>query len=133
MVGTTLFYAADEPDGRHLCALELSDGAHRRMEAAFEGPVELLLDWDEGWQLRLAALGGAPGQQLLSCGEAFAASPTAAQSPGAEMRRCRGIHDILHTDELFSSDGSVLGFELVMPGGISTRSLAAENRPEKTE
>ena len=131
VVGTTLFYAADEPDGRHVCALELLDGTHRRMEAAFSGPLELLLDWDEGWQLRLLSLGGAPGQQLLACAEAFAPSPAAAQAPGPELRRCRGIDDILHTDELLSSDGSALGFELVMPGGISTRSLAENNPPEK--
>ena len=130
LVGTTLLYAADEPDGRHLRALELSDGTHRRMEAVFEGLPELLLDWDEGWQLRLTALGGAEGQQLIAVGAAFEPSPAVRNVPGEELRRCRGVHDVLHTDELLAPDGSALGFELVMPVGISTRSLAADNPPE---
>ena len=131
VVGTTLFYAADEPDGRHVRALELSDGTRRRMEAAFEGPLELLLDWEEGWQLRLTALGGAAGQQTIPCGAAFESAPPATQLPGGELRRCRGIHDVLRTDQLLSPDGGALGFELSMPGGISTRSLAENNPPEK--
>lgn len=131
VVGTTLLYAADEPDGRHLRALELSDGTHRRMEAVFEGAPELLYDWDDGWQLRLASLGGAAGQQLLAAAAAFGPSPAVRNIPGGETRRCRGVHDVLHTDMLCGPDGSVLGFELATPVGISTRSLAADNPPEE--
>lgn len=131
VIGSTFYYAAEEPDGRHLCALELSDGTHRRMEAAFSGEADFLRDWDGLWRLRLTALGGAAGQQSLSLASAFDASPAAERCGDGMLRRCRGVDDVLYTDELFSPDGTALGFELVLPGGFSIPSLAADNRPEK--
>ena len=131
LIGTTLFYAADEADGRHLRALELSDGTQRRMEQAFRGEIEFLRGWDGGWQLRLSGLGGASGQQTLALAAAFDDAPTVQSAADAYRRLCRGLGDGLRTDELFSPDGAALGFELVLPGGGAYTSLAADNPPEK--
>ena len=131
LIGTTLFYAADEADGRHLRALELSDGTQRRMAQAFRGEIEFLRGWDGGWQLRLSGLGGASGQQTLALAAAFDGAPDAQSVPGGFFRLCRGLGDGLRTDELFSPDGAALGFELVLPGGGAYTSLAADNPPEK--
>ena len=131
LIGTTLFYAADEADGRHLRALELSDGTQRRMAQAFRGELEFLRGWDGGWQLRLSGLGGAAGQQTLALAAAFDGAPDAQSVPGGFFRLCRGLGDGLRTDELFSPDGAALGFELVLPGGGAYTSLAADNPPEK--
>ncbi len=130
VIGTTLYYTADESDGRHLHALELADGTHRRGETAFTGEADFLLGLDGQWQLRVTAPGGAPGQRICALSAAFDASPAGQSLPGDVLRRCRGVDDVLYTDELLSPDGNVLGFELVVPFGISTRSLAADNPPE---
>ena len=131
LIGTTLFYAADEADGRHLRALELSDGTQRRMAQAFRGEIEFLRGWDGGWQLRLSGLGGAAGQQTLALAAAFDDAPAVQSAADAYRRLCRGLGDGLRTDELFSPDGAALGFELVLPGGGAYTSLAADNPPEK--
>lgn len=132
LIGTKLFFASDEQDGRHICALNLSDGTQQRMESAFRGEPEFFRDWGGSWQMRLTSLGGAPGQQTVSCDGAFGESPaTDSSMPGNQLRRCRGIDDVLRTDELFSADGAALGFELVLPGGGSYPSLASDNEPEK--
>ena len=133
VIGTTLFYAADEPDGRHIRALDLASGTQRRMDAPFRGEAEFFRDWDGLWQLRFTRLGGAAGQQTVSCGELFDASPAVRSAPDGELRRCRGVDDVLRTDELFAPDGTALGFELVLPGGGSYPSLAADNVPEKKD
>ena len=131
LIGATLFYAADEADGRHLRALELSDGTQRRMAQAFRGEIEFLRGWDGGWQLRLSGLGGAAGQQTLALSAAFDDAPAVQSAADAYRRLCRGLGDGLRTDELFSPDGAALGFELVLPGGGAYTSLAADNPPEK--
>ena len=133
VIGTTLYYAADEPDGRHFRALDLANGAQRRAEASFRGEAEFFRDWSGGWLLRFTGLGGAAGQQTLSLSAAFDGAADAQSVPGGELRRCRGIDDVLRTDELFTPDGTALGFELVLPGGGSYPSLAADNQPEKKE
>ena len=132
VIGTTLFFTADEADGRHVCALNLVDGTKQRMAAACRGDAEFFRGWDGSWKMRLSSLGGAPGQQTLSCAEVFDSAPAIENSvPDNGIRRCRGVDDVLRTDELLSADGTVLGFELVLPGGGSFLSLAAENKPEK--
>ena len=132
LIGEKLFFVSDEPDGRHICALNLSDGTQQRMADAFRGEAEYYRGWDGSWQMRLTSLGGSAGQQMVSCSEAFAVSPSMGGSmPGDWIRRCRGVDDVVRTDELFSADGTPLGFELVLPGGGSYPSLAADNEPEK--
>ena len=130
LIGTTLYYTADEEGARRLCALELTDGTRRRMETAFTGEAEFLRGWDGEWQLRVTGLGGAAGQQLLPLGAAFDGAQPAQEVQGGFARRCRGLDDVLHTDELLGPDGESLGFELVLPGGLSVPSLAADNAPE---
>ena len=131
LIGTTLYYAAEEADGRHLRALDLADGAQRRMAQAFRGELEFFRGWDGQWRLRLDGLGGAAGQQTLFLAAAFDAAPAVQSAADAYRRLCRGLGDGLRTDELFSADGAALGFELVLPGGGAYTSLAADNPPEK--
>ncbi len=131
VIGTTLWYGVREADGRHLYALDLTSGAQRRTAAAFEGAAEFFRGWDGEWQLRLRGLGGAAGQRTLALSAAFDGSPAGESVTGGYIRLCRGVDDILRTDELFSPDGTALGFELVFPGGGGHTSLAADNMPEK--
>ena len=131
LIGTTLYYAAEEADGRHLRALDLADGAQRRMAQAFRGELEFFRGWDGQWRLRLDGLGGAAGQQTLLLAAAFDDAPAVQSAADAYRRLCRGLGDGLRTDELFSADGAALGFELVLPGGGAHTSLAADNPPEK--
>ena len=130
VIGTMLYYSSEEPDGLHLRALDLATGTQQRMNAAFHGKADYFRAWDGRWQLRASSLAGASGQQVLYCTAAFDPSPAVENVTGSQLRRCRGIDDVLHTDELFSPDGSALGFELVLPGGGSYASLAADNQPE---
>ncbi len=111
LIGTTLYYAAEEADGRHLRALDLADGAQRRMAQAFRGELEFFRGWDGQWRLRLDGLGGAAGQQTFFLAAAFDAAPAVQSAADAYRRLCRGLGDGLRTDELFSADGAALGFE----------------------
>ena len=133
LIGTTLYYAAEEADGRHLRALDLADGAQRRMAQAFRGELEFFRGWDGQWRLRLDGLGGAAGQQTLLLAAAFDDAPAVQSAADAYRRLCRGLGDGLRTDELFSADGAALGFELVLPGGGAHTSLAVNTLSRAVE
>ena len=130
VIGTTLFYLSPEADGRRLCALDLQSGEARRTEAVFSGELDFLRAEDGEFCLRLTLPGGEE-QRVVSCGAAFDTPLGEWGTESAPLRRCRGLEYPLRTDELLSSDGSALGLALMLPGGGSYPSLAADNPPEK--
>lgn len=127
VVGSELIYTARESGGSRLCALDLQSGAARRQETAFAGAAELLRDERGAWALRLTQPGGAAGQRLVALDAAFDTPLAARETGDGELCRMRGLDDMLRTDELLASDGSSLGFALVLPGGGRILSLAADN------
>lgn len=128
VVGTELWYASSEPDGRHICAMDLTSGAERRMGESFSGTADFFRGWDGVCRLRLTA---ADGQRVIACAQVFDTPLSGWERQSGERRLTRALNDPLRSEELFSPDDAALGFELIMPGGISERSLAADNPPEK--
>ncbi|MBR0040910.1 MAG: hypothetical protein IJP64_05985 [Oscillospiraceae bacterium] len=128
VVGTELWYASSEPDGRHICALDLASGAERRMAEPFSGTADFFRGWDGICRLRLTA---ADGQRVIACAQVFDTPLSGWEKASGERRLTRALNDPLRSEELLAPDGTALGFELIMPGGASERSLAADNPPEK--
>ena len=126
VIGSALYYTVSEPDGKHLCSLDLISGETQRQETPFDGEADYLRDRSGDWAVRLTGLGGEAGQQIVSCAAAFAAPLRAQRTEEGYLRRCRGQDDILRTDELFSPDGTPLGFALVLPDGSGALCLAAD-------
>ena len=113
VIGTTLYYASSESDGKHLCSLDLLSGNTIRSGIAFTGPFDLITGSDGSWIARLYDPDGGltiPLNELASS----AGVPT---EPG-RILLCRGLDGDIRTDEVFSSDGSSLGLVLDLPGGF---------------
>ena len=128
VIGTELWYASTSGDGRHICALDLASGAERRMAEAFSGAADFFRGWDGVCRLRLT---GPDGRRVTECASAFDTPLSGWERESGEIRLTRALNDPLRSEELFSPDGTALGFELIMPGGASELSLAADNPPEK--
>ena len=128
VIGTELWYAASEPDGRHVCALDLMTGAERRMAEPFSSAADFFRGWDGVCRLRLTLAGE---QRSIACAAVFDTPLSGWERESGERRLTRALNAPLRTEELFSADGAALGFSLIMPGGSADLSLAADNPPEK--
>ena len=130
VIGTTLYYASVEADGRHLCALNLASGAERRTDAAFPAAPDFFRAAGGEFRLRVTLPGGGE-QRVVACAAAFDSSASDWKTEESPLRRCRSLQYPLRTDELLASDGGSLGFALILPDGRSYSGLAADNPPEK--
>ena len=77
LIGATLFYAADEADGRHLRALELSDGTQRRRRGSRRSPLPRPLTARRPYRARRTRIAASAAGSATGCARTSSSPPTA--------------------------------------------------------